>query len=849
MSVIDETVAEDNEVHNGISVQQSGQAVVKFDDSLFDLIEEDLEKGLVRTRSVEINDVVDRIGIRSMERCFPYAGKFEARTRAAGLHRWYRIEYDLDVPFTKASDALSGIEGVCYVDEVRPTRPLAMFNDPLLSLQWGYFNDGSLTKKHNSGLDINVAPAWNENVGNAEVIVAVVDGGIDQVHEDLAANCIGGYNFVRHNTKVVPDDHGTHVAGTIAAINNNGVGVCGIAGGNATGERGVKLLSCQMFEDDPKDPDKSMSGSAEEAIKWAADNGAVIAQNSWGYVFDSYREAANTKIPQLLKEAIDYFIENAGMDENGNQVGPMKGGIVIFAAGNDGWDTDPIGKYEPVLSVGSVTSYGKRAEYSNYGNWVDIAAPGGSFEYDECMILSTLPGNSYGYMAGTSMACPHVSGAAALILSKYGGPGFTPDDLKSRLLEGADYNAIPSEYKIGPLLDVWGAMSDIPDQGPEPVTGLYARSGSRMIELEWEVQANGDGACPSSYKAFLSKKRGVLNSMDVSRIPNGVKVIEVDAASKKDGDAVMCRFNGLDCGVSYEVGVVAFDRKGRFSEMSEVLWLKTLDNMVPIITPKSAYDSPVELGAHDCLTLEFMVEDPENHDVSVFVNGEGKGMTYSYNENEKIIKMVLTGDGYNPGSYSVEIVAEDDLGARGTMEIQYILKENVIPVLLKEYDDVLIPDMDSSIELNLEEYFLDGDGGQLKYDVSLSDGGVLDYYIDGTELILYPLDYGSASVVIRADDSYGYSESLRFRVLVRNADEPIIVYPNPVIDDLNVRVVKEGTYQVEVFNPGGSLKERLELVVSPFEDAMMNISDYAPGNYNVKITSDIYVYERNIIKL
>lgn len=147
MSVIDETVAEDNEVHNGISVQQSGQAVVKFDDSLFDLIEEDLEKGLVRTRSVEINDVVDRIGIRSMERCFPYAGKFEARTRAAGLHRWYRIEYDLDVPFTKASDALSGIEGVCYVDEVRPTRPLAMFNDPLLSLQWGYFNDGSLTKK------------------------------------------------------------------------------------------------------------------------------------------------------------------------------------------------------------------------------------------------------------------------------------------------------------------------------------------------------------------------------------------------------------------------------------------------------------------------------------------------------------------------------------------------------------------------------------------------------------------------------------------------------------------------------------------------------------------------------
>ena len=120
----------------------------------------------------------------------------------------------------------------------------------------------------------------------------------------------------------------------------------------------------------------------------------------------------------------------------------MKGGIVIFAAGNE--DDDYLAypaSYQKVLSVASIAPDYVKAWYSNYADWVDVTAPGGTqglgYKYtDKCMVLSTLPNNGYGYMQGTSMACPHVSGIAALVVSKKGGPGFTPDALRKMLVEG-----------------------------------------------------------------------------------------------------------------------------------------------------------------------------------------------------------------------------------------------------------------------------------------------------------------------------------------------------------------------------------------------------------------------------
>ena len=193
----------DTEVQEQESVQETvdeqvqaivpGQAMVKFDEAMIELIEADLEAGNVVTKSSELNSIKELLGVKSMTRVFPDAGKFEARTREAGLHRWYKVVYDDEVPVTKASADLESLSGVVVVEPVRNIRRTSTFNDPRLPYQWHYYNDGSLDSRHKAGADVNVKPVWeNYTTGRPEVIVAVVDGGIDAEHEDLKANYLKG---------------------------------------------------------------------------------------------------------------------------------------------------------------------------------------------------------------------------------------------------------------------------------------------------------------------------------------------------------------------------------------------------------------------------------------------------------------------------------------------------------------------------------------------------------------------------------------------------------------------------------------------------------------------------------
>ena len=492
-----------------------GRLSVQFDEQTAALIEQTLQEGgMVSTRAPQLGGVLEGMGVQSIRRVFPDAGEFEPRTRREGLHRFYYIDFDTQIPATRAAGDLAALSGVVSVSPQLRVRPRT-FNDPYFGSQWHYVNS------RYQGADINVQRVWDEfTVGNNAVIVSVVDEAVHMQHEDLAANLVpcledgtGSYNFCNDTPTVVPyEGHGTHVAGTIAAISNNGIGVAGIAGGDAAaGIPGVKILSCQIFDLYGNQPDLF------QAIKHGADHGAVILQCSWGFSPDLdgdgfttdeekalYRSYTIDDLPEY-KAAIDYFIKYAGCDNDGNQLpgSPMKGGVAVFAAGNDNFDYDPLVSYEPIIAVGAFGATGNKASYSNYGDWLDIAAPGGDAKQG---IYSTLLYNGYGGSdrQGTSMACPHVSGVAALLVSYFGGPGFTAEECRTRLIRGSAPNFFSGSRYIGRKLDAYGAFTFDLDTPIQPPVLSWAGDPPSSIHYKAVVDIPFTVSDPQGQRIFLA---------------------------------------------------------------------------------------------------------------------------------------------------------------------------------------------------------------------------------------------------------------------------------------------------------------------------------------------------------
>lgn len=412
------------------------------------------------------------------------------REREYRLDRWYLVTFPADVDVEAVAEAFaacSEVQAVQYNTRIarfeegvatgwvagdNTVSPVLPFNDPKLIDQWHYINNGDLSVASTvrAGADVNVRDAWRLTTGDPSIIVAVCDEGVKYDHPDLAANMwvneaekngvegvdddgngfvddVHGYNFLstynvqtgQGNLMPVSWDrsgdsgHGTHVAGTVAAVSNNGIGVAGVAGGDGTPGTGVRLMTCQLFSG------KASGGTLNraQAYKYAADMGASILQCSFGQ--DAGNIMSDKDFETLYSfeaDALNYFMTNPSKNN------PVGGNFAIFASGNEGKDISAYpAAHNRFISVAAFGPDFLPTSYTNYGPGTNICAPGGDYSInstsstpERAQILSTLPkevgAGDYGYMQGTSMACPHVSGVVALALSyaKKLGKTFTYDE-------------------------------------------------------------------------------------------------------------------------------------------------------------------------------------------------------------------------------------------------------------------------------------------------------------------------------------------------------------------------------------------------------------------------------------
>ena len=773
-----------------------GQVIVK-------LTPEDLQElqslrslsgaSMLRSASSEVQQSLREIGAVKMEPYFIDYDAYRGRRHKAGLDRWMLVTFGGHLSALQAQEILQKSNTFEYVEvqqiaALPETKEIPIssealtstrantsegFNDPLLPSQWHYFNAATpAMHKALAGADINLIEAWQVETGKPEVIVCVVDAGIDYEHEDLGknVNLDESFSFVIDPKTREPkgagkiecksSSHGTHVAGTIAAINNNGIGVAGVAGGNGDEGTGVTLINAQIFGHKGEATKPGILG-----IVYGADHGAVISQNSWGYI-----APGPGKLSQVDKEAMDYFIQYAGCDEQGNQLpdSPMKGGVVIFAAGNDGLEYDSYpGAYEGCISVSSYGWGFQKAPYSNYGTWVDIAAPGGDGRFGQAgLILSTVPGNKYGYMAGTSMACPHVSGIAALIVSKFGKQGFTNTMLRERLLSALrpyeinDLNHRLFKDKLGAgYVDASIALLEDGEKAPEEVTNVTTKPSYISALFSWKAAKDEDATNGLAYYYLIH-----LSTSEITDNNKAIRTLKVFPSRMSKGEEAKVEYlvTELQDGTTYYYAIEGVDYFGHKSPKRATGTFQTPQNQAPAIT-EGLPTEPIQLPTNKSVKLTLKVADADQHKWSYRLQGNLYGIKHQRKDDLIYIEIDPI---QTAGRHQLTLILTDEYGKSSQANISYIIQQYQPVALAKSLKEYTIDLDHKHFTIELDPLFKKQQGAQLTFTAVSESPKHLGVQLKGDQLTIQPKAKGRAIIQVTATDGIT-SAKVALQVLVK----------------------------------------------------------------------------------